>query len=320
MKKKKVGFWSPQLGERGTEVALYDYAYYNEKILGNKSYIFYLNDAKNNNNNVIQKFKKHFKVIGVDSHKEIDKHLIKKNIKFIYFIKYGNNDGVLSKVARNCVHCVFKAKQPHGDVYATIGPWVKGNNGKYPFVPHLVSLPNIQSNLKKELNIPTSATVFGGYGGSNNFNIKEAKNAVLNVASKNPNIYFLFANFNQFCESLPNIIHLPCIVDLDRKVEFINTCDAMIWARSAGETFGLAIAEFSTKNKPVIATKTGIKSGDIAHAHILGEKGVWYNSQKNLEHILSSFNKEEMAKKDWNAYRDYTPEKVMKIFDEVFLS
>lgn len=43
---KKVAFWSNQLCERGTEVAIYDYAHYNETILNNKSYIFY---EKNNN-------------------------------------------------------------------------------------------------------------------------------------------------------------------------------------------------------------------------------------------------------------------------------
>ena len=41
-------------------------------------------------------------------------------------------------------------------------------------------------------------------------------------------------------------------MDLNYKVKFINTCDAMIHARAMGETFGLAVAEFSKKNKPVI--------------------------------------------------------------------
>ena len=28
-----IAFWSNQLGERGTEIAMYDYAYYNQTIL-----------------------------------------------------------------------------------------------------------------------------------------------------------------------------------------------------------------------------------------------------------------------------------------------
>lgn len=88
----------------------------------------------------------------------------------------------------------------------------------------------------------------------------------------------------------------------------------MIWARSDGETFGLAIAEFSIKNKPVIVTKVG----DLAHVELLGDKGIWYE-ESNLRNILLTFDKESVCKNDWNAYTDYTPEKVMKIFKEVFI-
>ena len=86
----------------------------------------------------------------------------------------------------------------------------------------------------------------------------------------------------------------------------------MIWARHGGETFGLAIAEFSFCNKPVIATHSPYM--DNAHYYLLGNKGIWYNSIKELYQIILNFNKDEIAKKDWNAYRDYSPEKVMKIF------
>jgi hypothetical protein len=41
---KIVGFHSNELNERGTNVAMFDYAKYNEEILGNKSYI--LSNAK----------------------------------------------------------------------------------------------------------------------------------------------------------------------------------------------------------------------------------------------------------------------------------
>lgn len=35
---------------------------------------------------------------------------------------------------------------------------------------------------------------------------------------------------------------------------FIRTCDAMLHARMSGETFGLAIAEFSAHNRPVLTS------------------------------------------------------------------
>jgi hypothetical protein len=318
---KKVGFWSGHLGERGTDVGMFNYAHYNEKILNNESIIFYPKKSKFNNSDVIEKFKTRFKVIGVDNFSQIDQFLINGNIKYFFNIKYGKNDNEICNFAKNCIQCVFTAKEPHGDVYCTIAKWVDGNHGKYPVIPRIISLPYHEMDMRSELGIPDNATVFGGYGGPTQFSIKMAQQAVYNTAKKRNDIYFLFANFNKFCKELPNIIHLPCIVDLNEKVEFINTCDAMIWGRDDGETFGQAIAEFSSKNKPVIATdkKTTRRTFDKCHVYLLGNKAIWYDNQKNLEFILQNFDKDEMAKKDWNAYSDYTPEKVMKIFDEVFL-
>jgi glycosyltransferase involved in cell wall biosynthesis len=134
--------------------------------------------------------------------------------------------------------------------------------------------------------------VFGRYGGYEQFDIQYVHRIVYNVARENPNIYFLFANTKRFCPFLTNIIHIDKIVDNDKKVEFINSCDAMIWARSDGETFGLSIAEFSIKNKPVLDTKVG----DLAHVELLGEKGIWYE-ESNLRNILLTFDKESVCVK-----------------------
>ena len=43
------------MSERGTEIALFDYAYYNEKIYNNISIIFYDKNSQFNNNKVIEK-------------------------------------------------------------------------------------------------------------------------------------------------------------------------------------------------------------------------------------------------------------------------
>ena len=152
--------------------------------------------------------------------------------------------------------------------------------------------------------------------GRDSLNISFVHKVVYIIAKNNPNIYFLFANFNKFCPSLPNIIHLPMITDLNKKVEFINTCDAMLWAQKLGETFGLAIAEFSTINKPIICMNIGWNK---AHVHILGDKALWYSNSNDLLKILLNFKSEIESKKDWNAYNEYTPEKVIKIFKKHIL-
>lgn len=310
-----IAFWDNQLGERGTTTSLFDYAYYNQILLGNKSYVFYCKHSKNNNNDIIQKFKNNFDTFETNNFSEVDDILLKYKITHIFIIKSGNIDHHLSKIAKNCIHCVFNCYQPHGEIYSSISQWVRGNNGKYPVIPYMINLPKHNKNLREVLNIPYGAIVYGGYGGRDNFNIPFVHKVIFNIAKLYPNIYFLFANFNRFCPPLHNIIHLPTIIKLDKKVEFINTCDAMIWARKGGETFGSAIAEFSTLNKPVIA----MKIGDKAHIHLLGNKGIWYNSPLSLGRILLNFNPKLYRNINWNVYEDYTPEKVMKIFKEVFL-
>lgn len=87
----------------------------------------------------------------------------------------------------------------------------------------------------------------------------------------------------------------------------------MIWARSDGETFGLSIAEFSICNKPVIAANIGFD----AHYKLLKDKGLWYSTTNELIKQIKYI--AETDKKDWNAYREYTPENVMNIFNKIVI-
>lgn len=311
-----IAFWDNCLCERGTTVALYDYAYYNKYILKNKSIILYDSTRTDTLPLVIEKFKKEFDVFSTDNFNKVDKILVENKCDILYVTKAGENDTKFSRIVKTVIHTVFNCNQPHGDVYASISQWVHNNNGKYQVVPYIISLPENNLNLRTKLGIPESATVFGRHGGYNQFDIKYVQDIVYQVALERSDIYFLFVNTEKFCNKLPNIIHLDRIIDTNEKVTFINTCDAMIWGRSEGETFGLAIAEFSLKNKPVIATKENVY--DQAHVHLLKDQALWYN-EHSLKDILVNFNKEEMSKKDWNAYREYTPDKVMKIFKEVFI-
>src|SRR3989337_229670 len=66
------------------------------------------------------------------------------------------------------------------------------------------------------------------------------------------------------------------------KKAFINSCDAMLHARGRGETFGIAVGEFAVSGKPVI---TYDLSGERAHIHELGNKGIYYDSEEKLVDI-----------------------------------
>jgi hypothetical protein len=311
---KIVAFWDNCLGLRGTTVALYDYAYYNQTLLGNKSIVLYNASRDDNDPGVIKKFQSQFEVYGVSNFQEVDPILLKHKCDVLYVIKAGINDGQVSRVVKTAVHCVFYCHQPHGDVYASIAPWVQGNDGRYPFVPHMVNLPDHDRDMREKLGIPKDALVYGRHGGYGQFDIPYVQRTVYDVAREHPNIYFVFVNTQKFCPDLPNIIHIEKIVDLDEKVEFINSCDAMIWARSDGEVFSMSLGEFCTRNKPVLVTKTGYPG----HTYLPGDDAVWYD-ESTLYTLLTTFDKEDAKKRNWNAYRDYTPEDVMEVFNRVFL-
>jgi len=323
----KVAFYSNQLCIRGTTTALFDYAFHNISILQNQSIILYNPNSPLNDFDVIAKFKTAFPDCVFEiTHfkKDIDDFLVQQGCDVLYMIKYGINDGHVSRTTKTVVHCVFRANDPHGDVYASISPGVQGNHGRFPVVPHMVSLNTLitpkqeRTTMREKLNIPLNAVVFGRHGGFREFDIPFVQKTVFRVALECPHIYFVFVNTRVFCTPLPNIIHLDKIVDLQKKICFIDTCDAMIWARSEGETFGLAIAEFSTLGKPVFCTRA--EKGDNVHLDLLRDKAVLYNGETDLYLKLNAFNRDVAKEYDWNAYSDFTPEKVMKQFQHVFLT
>ena len=316
----KIAFHSNQLGLRGTEVALYGYALYNREILGNESII--LSD-KSKDLGAYGKFKTQFDVHLYDNFSEVINWVDKYNVDAVYYQKAGHYDGKLVPNARNLVHTVFQYNQPHGEVYAYISKWLANHvsSGALPYVPYLVDILRYDhtDNYREYLNIPKDAVVFGYYGGSDSFNIEFAKKAVTDVAKINKNIYFVFMNVDAFCDE-PNILFLQGTSDLDKKIGFINTCDACIHARNGGESFGLTIAEFSIKNKPVITTThCTAELNDLAHIEMLGDKAVLYFDYVTLTQILTNFKDIQNKKEDWNAYNAYSPEIVMQQFKDIFI-
>lgn len=312
----KVGFHSNQLCMRGAEVALYDYALFNREFLGNSSVII---SSKALDLSALPKFQKAFEVYLYDRFSEVESWVENQAIDAMYFIKAGVDDGKVVKSAKNLVHAVFQACEPHGDVYAYISEWLaeKTGNGKHPFVPHMINLPDHDKDYRELMGIGRESIVFGRYGGEDQFNIPFVHKVVYEAAKANPNIYFLFMNTDRFCEPIKNIIHISPTYDLSAKVGFINTCDAMIHARIQGESFGLAIAEFLWRDKPVITCSAGV---DLNHVAMLGDQGTYYENARQLWNILTNFEKTERDGKYRALVERYAPENVMKKFESVFLN
>ena len=317
-----IGFHSNQLSERGTEIALFDYAYYFKKLYGGISIIFYNKNNENNNLQVIKKFENEFKCYAYGDVGEIDLIILKENIDYFYSIKSEYD----TKNVNNCPnlnHFVFTINnyvENQTDKYAMISNSLDNQSLKMlSIVPHMINLPLHKDNYRKILNIPDDAIVFGRYGGKSSFDLTEAIEAIIYIVNNNPNIYFLFSNTYVFYQH-KQIIHLDAIIDLEEKVKFINTCDAMIHARSDGETFGLAIGEFSSLGKPIITTYAVTNMHANFHIKILGNKALIYRTKNELVNLLLSIKTIKYKFKDWNAYSAFTPEKVMKKWMNVFLN
>ncbi len=244
----KIAFHSNSISFRGTEVALYDYAHYNEEILGNKSIIIIPERASEKVPDAVQKFEKRFgKILWYTDKSDMDRLLKENGVEIFYAIKQGINDGVLSKVAKNCIHSVFGELEPHGDVYAVISEWMSRaySEGKIDFVPHIVQLPDVTLHFRDYLGIPPEAVVFGRYGGNDTFDLEFVHEVIKKIVSDFQDKYFIFMNTNDFLKGMshPNIKFLAGSSDMKVKTAFINTCDAMLHARLRGETFGLAVGD-----------------------------------------------------------------------------
>ncbi|KAL1518619.1 hypothetical protein AB1Y20_002907 [Prymnesium parvum] len=242
---RKVAFWTNQMGERGTEVAIFDYADFGERLLGLSSYVLYPFPPRYTA--MAHRFARRFgkRCIGVENFEQALDLCQANGISLLYILKEGGPH--VPTLPKKCpvataVHAIFDARVPSGDAYARISPTVPDNGRGCPVVPHIVRPRNsIGGDLRRVLRIPSNATVFGRYGGLDTFSIDFVHSVVIEVAVAKPTtIYFLFMNTLQFCDPLPNVIHLEATSDEEEKSRFIRTCDAMLHARYSGETFGLA--------------------------------------------------------------------------------
>lgn len=326
-----IAFDSGHLQERGTEVALWDYAHFAETLLGCRSRVLCPAAAPID---CIDRFRSRF---GVSLYRdEADLGAALSDVDVYYRIVHGGVEaqrvirpaGRAGQPGRAVFHAVFTADAPRGDVYAAISPWVAnwrsgtsgdGHGGSVDYVPHIVTLPDVAGDLRDELSIPRDAVVLGRHGGADTFNLPFVHQAVARAVQQRDELWFVFLNTAKFCEPHPRIIHLNRTTDMERKARFIQTCDGMLHGRADGETFGLAVGEFAIKNRPVI-TWTGAKTPghDGQHIDILREKGIYYETQGDLEPLLQGFGP---LSGEFDVYSgQFGPAPVMERFRRVFLS
>jgi hypothetical protein len=318
----KVAFLEAFLNIRGTSVALYDYADYNELLLKNESIVITQPLEKQTNidacADVYAKFQDRFPVFFYTCHDDIQRVLDSSRVDVLYIIKHGPRDGVHDAFAgvKTVMHSVFDPRDPHGDCFCVVSPWLnKAFGTDVPVLPHIVHLPDVGGTcLRSELGIPANAVVFGRHGGWNEFDHPVAARVVVRLAAERPNVYFVFMNTKPFGGSCSNVIFLERNSSPSYKAKFINTCDAMIYGRLRGETFGLAIGEFSIRNKPVFAP---LEAPERMHQLVLGGQAYWYWSEDDLYRKMATFDPIVAKLKEWDAYKEFAPNAVMETFSKL---
>ena len=326
----KVLFHSEQLNYRGTTNSILDYAQYNQEILGNESAIVY--DASNPEGldvgsvtSVIDSIKNKFPVYSYTTETELNN--IAEKFDFCYSQRAGllvdeltQKRNPLVTSTRFGVHCVFQWYGPHGDVYAYISEWlaqavsVLYKQPVCPHVPYVVNLPQPTRTFRDVLGIPNDKFIIGRLGGYATFDLPFVWDAVKQIADTRDDIVFVFANTMPFYNH-PNIKYVQPFFDAQMKSNYIQTCDAMLHGRQLGETFGLSIAEFLFRNKPVIAWDGGF---DRNHVNMLGSHDLLYTKENVLQRILDL--PDLVGKMDYKSIvSPFSPKRVMEQFSRVFL-
>ena len=321
---KNIILHSNSINERGTTVAIYDYAFYLREYLNLNPIIFY--DLNFDNNQVsIENFNRQFEVIGYESFGEVQNFIDKESIDYFYAIKYGNRDGIEVRNCKNLIHSVFCSdiNEVHGDRYAFISEWMSQKiDCKIPSVPHMVNLPDHDRNHRKDFGIPESATVFGRYGGKETFNVDFVADSVLETLDKRSDIWFLFMNTDVKIQH-ERCLYLEPVIDLEYKVWFINTCDAFLHARDYGETFGLSVLEFASKNKQIISydneeLQNNHPLGGRNHFLFLKDNCFKYQNKESLNNVLINITRNNPFNTSY-LNQEFSPQSVIKKFDEVFI-
>ena len=259
------------------------------------------------------------KKVGIHSPEEvsdaISEIIAKEKVDFVHMIKAGDDDKIRPRGCKVGVHCVFDMRQPHGDVYAGVSEYLAKKNEQSKYVPHIIKNYPPTKNLREEWNIPKDALVFGRHGGAETFDLPYVHQTIRQILNERNDIYFVFLATNPFIRH-ERVRFLPWVGEQQDIFNFIHSCDIMIHGRNAGETFGLAVGEFSVANKPVI-TNGG---HDTAHVEHLGDKAIIYEDGHKLMSIFRQITRKHCLEKNWDMFSDKFSEKsVIEQYKKVFL-
>jgi hypothetical protein len=319
-----LGFHTKQLTERGGDQAPFEFALGARDQLGLDVRFFVPADVDWVVPEARRRFEEHFDLVYYTNPRDIA-------CDALYVHKRGL-PGRITPHVPELNHAWGSASHPHGHRFAVTSEWLARTATyqlriprvgtvavprlrKPPVVPNIVTLPAVEEDLRGELGIPDDAVVFGRHGPVGAFDIDFVSAAVRAALEERPDLWFAFLNLEPFYEH-ERIAYLPRTVDRADVRRFVNTCDYMLHARSPGEGFGLAVAEFALVGAPVL---TFLGSPSLAHLDLL-RNGLLlgYRSYDDVLRYLLTLPRRTAPVPNDIADR-YSPERVMARFRDVFL-
>ncbi len=299
---------------------IYSYAHYLEEFFGHSAVIFYDQTNPNTSDLALEKFKRRFEIVGYERFADLDAFLERSAVDYLHMTKSGEIDGKLPSEVPAWIHAVFPqtADAVHGQRYAFVSEWLSQacSNGAIPWVPGIIDFEALDGDMRDDLNIPRDAFVVGYHGGRDSFDIEFVQSALVEALTRRRDLYAIFMNVDAFAAH-ERLRFLPGTADHRRKSAFVSTCDAMLHARTRGETFGNSCAEFSACNRPVM---TYALSRERSHIEILGEAALLYACRDEVLELLLQLDRSFVLNRSWDLYRDrFSPIKVMNRFKAVFL-
>jgi len=261
---------------------------------------------------------------------QLNQFIKERNIDIVYTICEGSY-GVYLPQVKTCTHAVFsqsketafKTDKGSTSPFAFVSEWLSKNCEWPKYVPHIIlqpdekqlsTLKSIAKKKRKELGIESNHRVFGRYGSYNQFNIPFVKELIKEIVEQYKDIHFLFCNTEPFIKHA-RVKFIEPLISREDKYSFIQMCDGMLHARERGETFGMAIGEFSVNNKPII---TYDQSPEKSHLEILGDNGYYYHDKETLQHWLLDYKFDKGL--NYNCYKQFNPISVIQKFEQIFLS
>jgi hypothetical protein len=324
----KIGIHSNQFDGRGTGKVSYDYAVALRDILGHDVVLLTTYDDPNEGLPKIQKEFQVFQYQGnantapsSDVKRQLEKIVTEQKLDFIQMMKSGRNDNINPDNCKTGTHYIFDGSQPHGTKFAAVSNFLARKFKHSAYVPHIIQSILPTKDIRAALNIPKDALVIGRHGGKDSFDLPFVHKAVADILEQRKDVYFLFLSTNQFINH-ERAIFFPWVKDERGKFNFIHACDIMLHARQIGETFGIAIGEFSTSNKPVMSwSGVGLPGYDTAHIeHMLGNPYL-YHEYNDLMITLKQLDINYIRGKNWDWFTEkFNPKSVITQYKDIFLT